>query len=92
MCLLKCENFSFPNRNHRKSQEDLHYIKSSIRDSLKMWEEHINNIKFQESNEINADMMMSFGRRDHGDGSSFDGKGGILGNFLNFTYNSEKQY
>ena len=64
-----------------KSQIDVLYIKSSLHQSFKVWGDQINNIEFQESNSLDADIMISFGRWEHGDGSGFDGKGGIYGNF-----------
>lgn len=75
-------NFSFPNQVFPKSPRNVDYIKSSIRESLKKWEEHVKDVTFRETDDINADIMLSFQRADHGDNYALDGPGGIYGNLI----------
>ncbi|NWV00019.1 MMP18 protein, partial [Upupa epops] len=54
-----------------------HKVDDAIRRALKVWAD-VTPLTFQRVYHNYADIRISFARREHGDGSPFDGRGGIL--------------
>ncbi|KAL2095335.1 hypothetical protein ACEWY4_010054 [Coilia grayii] len=53
------------------------HVRKAFREAWKVWAE-VTPLQFRRRARREADIIVSFNRRDHGDGASFDGSGGIL--------------
>ncbi|XP_062391781.1 collagenase 3-like [Sardina pilchardus] len=53
------------------------HVRKAFREAWKLWTE-VAPLKFRRRSRREADIIVTFTKRDHGDGSSFDGRGGIL--------------
>lgn len=66
------------NKRHPKSASDAKQIRKLLRKAFKEWQKY-SQLKVSERNDELVDIKIVFERLEHGDGSSFDGLGGILG-------------
>ncbi|XP_042564439.1 neutrophil collagenase [Clupea harengus] len=53
------------------------HVRKAFKEAWKLWTE-VTPLKFRHRARREADIIVSFNRGDHGDGSSFDGRGGVL--------------
>ncbi|XP_046681264.1 collagenase 3-like [Homalodisca vitripennis] len=52
-------------------------VRRELHQALEIWSRH-SNLTFREMNSDDADIIIKFHRREHGDGYAFDGRGNIL--------------
>lgn len=70
--------FSFLNKSYSKSDEDAKQIRKLLKKAFNEWQKN-SQLEVHESNDELVNIKVLFGRLDHGDGSNFDGIGGVLG-------------
>ncbi|CAO1440314.1 unnamed protein product [Diamesa hyperborea] len=67
----------FLNKKHPKSAADAKQIRKLLTKAFKEWQKH-SQLRVSERNDEFVDIKIVFERLEHGDGSNFDGIGGVL--------------